>query len=73
MLAIGFARRVRALILDEPENHLDLPSIERLEAALVEYPGALLLVTHDAALARRCTTQRWLLGDGRLVAGDSTP
>lgn len=71
MLAIGFARRVRALILDEPENHLDLPSIERLEAALVDYPGALLLVTHDAALARSCTRQRWLLGDGRLVVGDS--
>ncbi|MDA8063496.1 MAG: ABC-F family ATP-binding cassette domain-containing protein [Actinomycetota bacterium] len=39
------------LVLDEPTNHLDLPAIEQLEAALGEYPGTLLVVTHD----------RWLL------------
>lgn len=64
LLALGFARQARALILDEPENHLDLPSIERLEAALADYPGALYLVTHDAALARGCTTVRWTLTAG---------
>lgn len=56
-LALGFARKARVLVLDEPENHLDLPAIERLEAALVEYPGALYLVTHDQTLALRCTNQ----------------
>jgi ATPase subunit of ABC transporter with duplicated ATPase domains len=58
---MGFARRARALVLDEPENHLDVPSIERVEDALVGYPGALYLVTHDAQLARACTTQCWSL------------
>jgi ATPase subunit of ABC transporter with duplicated ATPase domains len=60
-LALGFARSARALVLDEPDNHLDLPSIERLEAALVEYPGALYLVTHDRALAQRCTNQAYFI------------
>ncbi len=60
-LALGMARHAWLLVLDEPTNHLDLPSIERLEAALRAFPGALLLVTHDEALARACTNERWHL------------
>lgn len=68
-LALGFARKARALVLDEPENHLDLPAIERLEVALVEYPGALYLVTHDQTLAQRCTQRTFSLtpGEGGLA------
>ncbi|MGZ3416914.1 MAG: ATP-binding cassette domain-containing protein [Polyangiales bacterium] len=58
-LAIGLGAHAPALILDEPTNHLDLPSIERLEEALVRYPGALVLVTHDERLARKTTSTRW--------------
>ncbi|MCZ6783832.1 MAG: ATP-binding cassette domain-containing protein [Proteobacteria bacterium] len=63
-LAVGLARRVWALVLDEPTNHLDLPSVERLEEALAQYPGALLVVTHDPAFAERLTTTRWEIRDG---------
>jgi ATPase subunit of ABC transporter with duplicated ATPase domains len=65
-LAWGLGRQAWALVLDEPTNHLDIPAIERLERALIEYPGALVIVTHDDALARRCTSERWRVGDGRV-------
>jgi ATPase subunit of ABC transporter with duplicated ATPase domains len=70
-IALGLGRHAWALVLDEPTNHLDLPSIERLEAALAAYPGALLLVTHDAALARRCTSTVWRIAGGRVHLGGS--
>jgi ATPase subunit of ABC transporter with duplicated ATPase domains len=66
-LALGLARRAWLLVLDEPTNHLDLPSIERLEAALAAYPGALVLATHDANLAQRCTARCWRIEDGRIL------
>jgi ATPase subunit of ABC transporter with duplicated ATPase domains len=57
-LALGLGRHVWLAVLDEPTNHLDLPSIERLEVALADFPGALLLVTHDESLGERVTTRR---------------
>jgi hypothetical protein len=49
------ARPLSVIALDEPDNHLDLPSLNRLADALEDFPGALLLVSHDAALAARLT------------------
>jgi ATPase subunit of ABC transporter with duplicated ATPase domains len=65
-LALGLGRHAWCLVLDEPTNHLDLPSIERLEEALAAYPGALVVVSHDEAFARRCTSRTWLVEGGRV-------
>jgi len=47
------------LLLDEPTNHLDIPSQEVLQAVLDEYPGTILLVTHDRYLVDALATQIW--------------
>jgi ATPase subunit of ABC transporter with duplicated ATPase domains len=52
-LALLSAQRVNALVLDEPTNHLDLEAIEELEAALDDYEGTIVLVTHDRRLLER--------------------
>ncbi|TDV44809.1 ABC-F family ATP-binding cassette domain-containing protein [Actinophytocola oryzae] len=59
-LALLQARGVNLLVLDEPTNHLDLPAIEQLESALAQYPGTLLLVTHDRRMLAAVHTNRHL-------------
>ncbi|MGH7242295.1 MAG: ABC-F family ATP-binding cassette domain-containing protein [Phycisphaerales bacterium] len=44
------------LVLDEPTNDLDIPSLEVLEESLEEFPGAVVLVTHDRAMLARLST-----------------
>ncbi|MGY1856666.1 ABC-F family ATP-binding cassette domain-containing protein [Modestobacter sp. SYSU DS0290] len=64
-LALLQARGVNVLVLDEPTNHLDLPAIEQLEQALADYPGTLLLVTHDRRMLEAVhTTRRLVVSDG---------
>ena len=52
------------LILDEPTNDLDIPSLEMLEESLDDFPGALVLVTHDRFMLDRVSTEILAL-DGR--------
>ena len=47
------------LILDEPTNHLDLPTQEVLQGVLAEYPGTIILVSHDRYLIDALATQIW--------------
>jgi ATPase subunit of ABC transporter with duplicated ATPase domains len=70
MIAFGFASQARVLWLDEPTNHLDLPSIERLQEALLSYPGALVVVSHDTAFASAVLSTRWSIEDNGLRISD---
>jgi ABC transport system ATP-binding/permease protein len=55
------------LLLDEPTNHLDISSIEWLEAFLLEFPGALLFISHDRAFIDHLATRIVELDRGHLL------
>jgi len=52
------------LLLDEPTNDLDIPTLEVLEEALLDFPGAILLITHDRFMLDRIATE-YLALDGQ--------
>ena len=64
MLALGILDSPELIIMDEPTNHLDLGSTEALQRVLAAYPGALLLVSHDARLLKATTWVTWSIGQG---------
>ncbi|NGQ91931.1 ABC-F family ATP-binding cassette domain-containing protein [Rhodobacter sp. HX-7-19] len=55
------------LILDEPTNHLDMESREALVEALTEYPGAVILVSHDMHLLSLVADRLWLVKGGAVT------
>jgi ATPase subunit of ABC transporter with duplicated ATPase domains len=55
---LGGERAPSLLVLDEPTNHLDFDALEALEAALREYDGALLVVSHDAEFLEAIGVER---------------
>jgi ATP-binding cassette, subfamily F, member 3 len=65
-LAILVQSGANVLILDEPTNHLDLESREALEAALQQFPGSLLLISHDRALLDAVGSRTIAVEDGTL-------
>ena len=66
LLARLFARPANVLVLDEPTNDLDIETLDLLEQLLVEYPGTVLLVSHDRAFLDTVVTQVIVAdGDGR--------
>lgn len=59
LLALGMIRVPHIIIMDEPTNHMDLPSIECLEQALAECPCCLLLVSHDKHFLDKLAQKQW--------------
>ena len=56
--------KINLLILDEPTNHLDIASREWVEAAIEEFEGVLLFVSHDRYFIEKFAERVWLLEDG---------
>ena len=58
--------KINLLILDEPTNHLDIASREWVEAAIEEFEGVLLFVSHDRYFIEKFAERIWLLEDGAI-------
>lgn len=67
---IGLARLMLArpfvLLLDEPDNHLDMPGKAYLEKLILEYPGAVVIISHDRYLLDACVTHMAEIEDGKI-------
>jgi len=66
-LALLVAQGCTFLILDEPINHLDIPSRERFEEALENFIGTILAVVHDRRFIERFATDVWLAKNGKIL------
>ena len=58
------------VILDEPTNHLDIDSRAALIEAINDYPGAVILVSHDRYLLEACADRLWLVQGGKVAPFD---
>jgi ATP-binding cassette subfamily F protein 3 len=65
-LALLAVRGCNFLLLDEPVNHLDIPSRESFERAMARFEGTVLVVVHDRYFIERLATTMWSLEDGKV-------
>ncbi len=70
MLGLATFHGPHLLILDEPTNHLDIDSRTALVNAINDYPGAVILVSHDRFLIEACADRLWLVGNGTVKTFD---
>ncbi len=67
MLALLVAQGCTFLVLDEPINHLDIPSRARFEQALGNFKGAVLAVVHDRYFIQNFAEDLWVIEKGKLL------
>lgn len=65
LLARLFAQPANVLVLDEPTNDLDIETLELLEEVLTDYPGTVLLVSHDRAFLDAVVTRLWVFNQAK--------
>lgn len=67
LLALMSMGQPHVLLLDEPTNHLDVDSRQALVQAIQNFPGAVILVSHDPDLVAACADSLWLVSDGLVL------
>ena len=73
-LAMVTASPIDLLVMDEPTNNLDIPTIEEIEIALADFEGAILIVSHDVVLLRNIGVNKaFYIKDGRLSQLKTSP
>jgi ATP-binding cassette subfamily F protein 3 len=70
MLGLATFGGPHLVILDEPTNHLDIDSRAALIEAINDYPGAVILVSHDRYLLEACVDRLWIVQDGGVANYD---
>jgi ATP-binding cassette, subfamily F, member 3 len=70
MLGLATLCGPHLVILDEPTNHLDIDSRSALITAINDYPGAVILVSHDRYLIEACADRLWLVANGVVTPFD---
>ena len=70
MLGLATFGGPHLLILDEPTNHLDIDSRVALIEAINDFPGAVILISHDRHLLEACADRLWLVAGGRVTPFD---
>jgi ATP-binding cassette subfamily F protein 3 len=70
LLALTTRDAPHLLILDEPTNHLDIDARDALVKALADFPGAVVLITHDPHLVELVADRLWLVADGTVTPFD---
>ena len=62
LLAKLFSKPANLIVMDEPTNDLDIETLELLEEKLTDFPGTLLIVSHDRTFLNNVVTQLWVMG-----------
>ena len=70
MLGLATFGGPHLIILDEPTNHLDIDSRAALIEAINDYPGAVILVSHDRYLLEACVDRLWIVQNGGVSSYD---
>ncbi|ALK08484.1 ABC-F family ATP-binding cassette domain-containing protein [Blastochloris viridis] len=70
LLGLATFRGPHLLVLDEPTNHLDVDARDALASAINDFPGAVILISHDRHLIAATVDQLWLVGGGTVTSFD---